>query len=55
VTTPTSASKELVDTDFRGDYIAASADHRRKTVGPVSPVLVFEIVDLERETQAAVS
>jgi len=55
VTTLTRSSKELVDTDFRGDYIAASADHRRKTVGPVVPVLVFEIVDLERETQAAVS
>ena len=41
--------------EYRGDYIAASAVPRRKTVGLVFLVLVFEIVDLERETQAAVS
>jgi len=47
-------SKEALDTDYRGDYIAASAAHRRKTVGLVDLAWVFEIVDLERETQAAV-
>ena len=27
--------RKLIDTDYRGDYIAASAAHRRYTVGPV--------------------
>jgi hypothetical protein len=45
-----------LDTECRGDYIAASAVYRALNGWAGQPVIaVFEIVDLERETQAAVS
>ena len=52
---PDRASKEAVDTEYRGDYLPASAGHRALNGGAAPAVLVFDIVDLERETQAAAS
>jgi hypothetical protein len=52
---PGQGSKEPVDFGIRGDYIAASADHQALNGGAGKPVRVFDIVDLERETQAAAS
>jgi len=50
------SSEYSLDTECRGDYIAASAVYRALNGRAGQPVrTVFEIVDLERETQAAVS